>query len=68
MVNQRTCLNCGRTEMKKEKEPILARIQSMFVGKVSRNRENPFKKKKIYMTAELYFLMTVDSHFLFKNY
>lgn len=55
--------------MKNEKEPILARVQSMFVGKVSRNRENPFKKKKKNMTAELYFLITVDSHFqkLLKN-
>lgn len=51
--------------MKNEKEPILARVQSMFVGKVSRNRENPFKKKK-YVTAELYFLITVHSHFFQK--
>ena len=51
--------------MKNEKEPILARVQSMFVGKVSRNRENPFKKKK-YVTAELYFLITVHSHFFSK--
>ena len=38
----------------------------MCVGKVSGNRENPFNNNKKYMTAELCFLMTVDSHFLQK--